>query len=93
MPEHQELQDRIEQLVVFRKQHDSLRTVICRVVKPGPDGEVPPEDRRILEDVDAAYNVREYVLAEKAAVFLLFVSCCDTDSVLTSRKCALMFST
>jgi len=56
VPEHQELQDRIEQLVVFRKQHDSLRTVICRVVKPGPDGEVPPEDRRILEDVDAAYN-------------------------------------
>jgi hypothetical protein len=44
--------------VSFRKQHEQLRNVIVRVVKPGADGEASPDDRRILEDVDAAYDVR-----------------------------------
>lgn len=36
MPVHKKLQTRMEQMRKFRHQHEQLRTVILRVLRPGP---------------------------------------------------------
>jgi dynein heavy chain 1 len=66
-PEHKPLQDRLEQIANFRKQHEQLRTVIVRVLKPssgaqGDDGEglMDAADTDAIEEVNLAYeDVRE----------------------------------
>ncbi|KAB7503493.1 Dynein heavy chain, cytoplasmic [Armadillidium nasatum] len=73
-PAHKKLQQRMEQMRTFRRQHEQLRTVIVRVLRPtvvktttladGDTAELKPEmdaaDISAIEEVNLAYeNVKE----------------------------------
>lgn len=61
-PEHKDLQERLEQLSTFRKQHEQLRTVIVRVLRPShhadddSEGLMDADDASAIEEVNLAYE-------------------------------------
>ena len=61
LPEHRALQERLEVLGNFRKQHEQLRTVIVRVLKPAArageaEGLMDADDVNAIEEVNLAYE-------------------------------------
>lgn len=61
LPEHRNLQERLEALGNFRKQHEQLRTVIVRVLKPASrageaEGLMAADDVNAIEEVNLAYE-------------------------------------
>lgn len=59
-PEHKELQERLQALAKFRKQHEQLRTVISRVLRPSAQDEaagiVDADDQNAIDEVNLAYE-------------------------------------
>lgn len=58
-PEHRALQERLDQVATFRKQHEQLRTVIARVLKPtslSSEGLATSDDDDAIEEVNIAYD-------------------------------------